>query len=262
MEITWRARHPLPQCDFKMIHQSATVIRTKTHVSSRLHYNTLKSACKWWSLNPLGGECCVSWHSDGVWSPLQLLREHRGMHLHTHTHSDWTVSPVLGYQLMLPCRHALQGTRSPACSEVVCFPRQCVTGPSRCEDHMAEGGWSWRRTLMFFSWHELKWREFKDSICFLFDELRWWGWRRFYYFFSIREDAQLCKICHELHNCFSQQALFFLFLFFTHKQKFKKKNKVQKVRHSPETMVWHPVEFLLTCGVFSPPLYSHNYSVR
>lgn len=135
---------------------------------------------------------------------------------HTHTHSDWTVSPVLGYQLMLPCRHALQGTRSPARSEVVCFPRQCVTGPSRCEDHMAEGGWSWRRTLMFFSWHELKWREFKDSICFLFDELRWWGWRRFYYFFSIREDAQLCKICHELHNCFSQQALFFFYFCFLH----------------------------------------------
>lgn len=46
LEITGRARHPIPQCDFKMIHQSATVIRTKTHVSSRLHYNTLKSACK------------------------------------------------------------------------------------------------------------------------------------------------------------------------------------------------------------------------
>lgn len=138
----------------------------------------------------------------------------------------------------------------------MCFPRQCVTGPSRCEDHMAEGGWSWRRTLMFFSWHELKWWEFKDSICFLFDELRWWGWRRFYYFFSIREDAQLCKICHEpqttccITSFLSRLCFFCLFVFFTHKQKFKKKNKVQKVRHSPETMVWHPVEFLLTCGVF------------
>lgn len=102
---------------------------------------------------------------------------------------------------------------------------------------MAEGGWSWRRTLMFFSWHELKWWEFKDSICFLFDELRWWGWRRFYYFFSIREDAQLCKICHEpqttccITSFLSRLCFFCLFVFFTHKQKFKKKNKVQKVRH-------------------------------
>lgn len=237
MEITGRARHPIPQCDFKMIHQSATVIRTKTHVSSRLHYNTLKSACKWWSLNPLGGECCVSWHSDGVWSPLQLLREHRGMHLHTlaHTHTQTGLYlPVVGYQLMLPCRHALQGTRSPARSEVVCFPRQCVTGPSRCEDHMAEGGWSWRGTLMFFSWHELKWREFKDSICFLFDELRWWGWRRFYYFFSIREDAQLCKICHEpqttccITSFLSRLCFFCLFVFLHTNRSLRRRIKFRK----------------------------------